>query len=121
MIPVRLQLSRAKGFNLQQGSMLRNGLSAVNVARPSLWGNPFVVGKDGTRAECVQLFKYMISGNVALSTKASVDSQKAFLNHAHAHWKDLRGKNIACWCPGHAECHADVLLVLANKPVKEPA
>ena len=41
--PVRLRLSRAKGFNLQDHSLATNGLSAVNVARPSKWGNPFVL------------------------------------------------------------------------------
>jgi hypothetical protein len=28
---------------------------------------------------------------------------------------DLRGKNLACWCPLDAPCHADVLLELANR------
>ncbi len=31
--PVRLRLSRAKGFNLQAHSLATNGLEAVNVAR----------------------------------------------------------------------------------------
>lgn len=38
--PIRLQLSRRKGFNLQAASRAANGLDAVNVARPSKWGNP---------------------------------------------------------------------------------
>lgn len=29
----------------------------------------------------------------------------------------LRGKNLACWCPIGAPCHADVLLELANAPI----
>lgn len=29
---------------------------------------------------------------------------------------DLRGKNLACWCPLDQPCHADVLLELANAP-----
>jgi hypothetical protein len=28
---------------------------------------------------------------------------------------ELRGKNLACWCPLDQPCHADVLLELANK------
>lgn len=39
--PVRLQLSRRKGFDLQAVSRAANGLPAVNVARPAKWGNPF--------------------------------------------------------------------------------
>lgn len=113
--PQRLQLSRAKGFDLQAASMLRNGLPAVNVARPGPWGNPFVVGQDGTRVECVRLFKLLLGGYIALTTKATVDAQQDFLRHAAANRKSLTGKNLACWCPKHEECHADVLIVLANR------
>ncbi len=28
---------------------------------------------------------------------------------------ELRGKDLACWCPIGAPCHADVLLELANQ------
>mgnify|MGYP001581696887 CR=1 FL=1 len=41
--PVRLRLSRRPKFNLQKHSRSINGLPAVNVARPSKWGNPFVI------------------------------------------------------------------------------
>jgi hypothetical protein len=46
--PVRLQLSRRAGFVLQTESRATNGLPAVNVARPTKWGNPF----DFRRSEC---------------------------------------------------------------------
>jgi hypothetical protein len=36
--PVRMQLSRAKGFNLQAASMATNGLPAINIARPGHLG-----------------------------------------------------------------------------------
>lgn len=42
--PVRLQLSRRKGFNLQALSLATNGLPAVSVAKPSKWGNPCRIG-----------------------------------------------------------------------------
>jgi hypothetical protein len=29
--------------------------------------------------------------------------------------KELRGKNLGCYCPPEAECHADVLLDVANE------
>lgn len=29
--------------------------------------------------------------------------------------RELRGKNLACWCPLDQPCHADVLLALANR------
>jgi hypothetical protein len=28
---------------------------------------------------------------------------------------ELRGKNLACWCPLDQPCHADVLLELVNR------
>jgi hypothetical protein len=39
--PVRLQLSRRKGFDLQALSHEINGLDAIVVSRPGKWGNPF--------------------------------------------------------------------------------
>jgi hypothetical protein len=50
-MPVRMRLSRAKGFNLQAASLALNGLPAVNVARPSKWGNPFVCHHPGSPLE----------------------------------------------------------------------
>lgn len=125
IVPRRLQLSRAKGFSLQARSLACNALPAINVARPSLWGNPFIVGEDGTRAECVHKFRMLLGGMVCMSCKAPVAAQREFITHAGTHWKSLRGKNLACWCPATALCHADVLLELANAPApprtKEPA
>ena len=42
--PVRLRLSRASGFDLQAASHAVNRLPAVNVARPTKWGNIYRVG-----------------------------------------------------------------------------
>jgi hypothetical protein len=28
--------------------------------------------------------------------------------------RELKGKNLACWCPLDGPCHADVLLRVAN-------
>ena len=33
---------------------------------------------------------------------------------------ELRGKNLACWCPLDGPCHADILLKIANSPSKSP-
>jgi hypothetical protein len=121
MIPQRIQLSRARGFNLQQASKDLNGLYAVNVARPGPWGNPFIVGQDGTRAECVRLFKVLLSGYIAMTTKATVAAQTEFLNHAASNLESLKGKNLACWCIASSECHADWILTIANTPVRKKA
>ena len=105
MKPVRLQLSRQRGFNLQALSKATNGLEAVNVARPSKWGNPYRVGECGcngipyTARVAVELFKHY---TVAADELAELAKQ------------ELRGKNLACWCKPGQPCHADTLLKLAN-------
>lgn len=116
--PVRLQLSRRRGLNLQALSLATNGLPAVNVARLGKWGNPFKVGDpfnvvsgDGcftrrspmTAAEAVDKFRRLECGPTRSANIA----------------RELRLKNLACWCaPGDA-CHADVLLALSAAPVCE--
>ncbi|WP_265518929.1 DUF4326 domain-containing protein [Nitratireductor luteus] len=107
--PVRLRLSRRKGFDLQTHSRSVNGLPAINVARPSKWGNPYQAGKDGQgdRAYLVDLFRAYLNR-----------PEQTSLVDAIRH--ELRGKNLACWCPCDGKpCHADVLLALANDPERE--
>ncbi len=38
----------------------------VYVGRPSKWGNPFVIGKDGNRAEVIKLYEQWLYENEAL-------------------------------------------------------
>lgn len=114
--PVRMRLSRAKGFNLQESSLKLNGLPAVNIARPGPLGNPFVVGEDGTRAQCVHLFRFLLAGNIAISTRATPESQRLVLTYIAENLKSLRNRNLACWCPlDGCDCHGDPLLELFNR------
>lgn len=106
--PLRLRLSRRRGFSLQAESRAANGLPALVVARPSRWGNPFRVGdpRPGGKGaplaltECVYLFRRRWQAMPTPLRDASL--------------APLRGKNLACWCPLDAPCHADILLALAN-------
>lgn len=68
----------------------------VSVRRPSKWGNPFVVGIDGTKAECVA------------KHKAWILTQPDLLNDLH----ELKGKHLIC-CQSKP-CHKDTLAMLAN-------
>lgn len=114
--PVRLQLSRRKGFDLQTASRAINGLPAVNCARPGKLGNPFVVGRDGTRAYCVKLYRMLMSGLICLTCEASIEEQRAARDYFLKNRRRLRGKNMGCWCHGDP-CHVDTQLELANAPV----
>jgi len=71
---------------------------AVYIGRPSIWGNPFVIGKDGTRREVIEKYRKYVMANKQLSDK---------IKH------DLSGKDLVCWC-SPKPCHGDVLLELAN-------
>lgn len=113
--PVRLQLSRKKGFDLQALSRETNGLPAASVARPSLWGNHFRVGlvACGCRSagECSHnTFNRETSAEAVCDFRAIQRSQKRIAQIRDA----LRGKNLACWCKPGEHCHADVLLEIAN-------
>jgi hypothetical protein len=107
----RIRLSRARGWRLPE--------NATVVARPTKWGNPFIVGTDGTRAECVGLYTVLVgAGMQCLTSKATLKSQHDALR-AIAMLHELKGRDLACWCDLHGPCHADVLLILANYPVAE--
>lgn len=109
--PYRVQLRRTKGW--------RKPDNTVVVARPSRWGNPFML--DHYRAD------YPEASEHHLRYMATSD----FRGYMEGKWdrpleddeqvpdvEPLRGKNLACWCPLDSPCHADVLLELANREVE---
>lgn len=71
---------------------------AVYIGRPSPWGNPFAIGKDGTRAEVIDKYRRWLKGQPKL-----IDAAR----------RELAGKYLVCFC-WPAPCHGDVLLGLAN-------
>ena len=110
-MPERIQLRRAKGWRMPPNT--------VKVDRTTKWGNPCVVGKHGTRAECVEWHRLALHGAVVLGMKNAdgtwlSDSLTAYAKMAKRELRHLRGKNLACWCKPGDPCHADVLLSLAN-------
>jgi len=106
--PVRLQLSRRKGFDLQKLSRKTNSLEAAVVARPTKWGSPFPLRKESDRARMIAKYRSYLRAHPALRAAAR---------------KELAGKNLACWCASDLACHAGVLLKIANarKASKERA
>lgn len=69
----------------------------VYIGRPSLWGNPFEIGKDGTREEVIEKYRDSIDNNMRLLIKST-----------------LQGKVLGCWCAPKG-CHGDILLEIANE------
>lgn len=134
--PERIQLRRTKGW--------RKPDNTVVVARPSRWGNwcvvttpfeqyqgystdkttPVIVATDkrGHRtgphwagftdkreavAFAVELYRRALEATYVMPDGPL--NREFYLG-------ELRGKNLACWCPLDQPCHADVLLDLANRP-----
>ena len=79
--------------------------TAVYIGRPSPWGNPFAVGKDGTREEVIARYIGHLQQNPELVDRIRVE---------------LAGKDLVCWC-APAACHGDILLgIAAGGPVPDP-
>lgn len=69
---------------------------AVYIGRGSPYGNPYVIGKDGTRSEVIQKFRDHL-----FSLLDDVEIQEELLQ--------LDGKDLVCFCKP-APCHGDVLI-----------
>jgi hypothetical protein len=96
--PKRIQLSRKKGWRMPPNT--------VNVSRPSRYGNPFRVGLEvATAKEACREYLVFLAGG----------SKYNHLRDRVGDVRNLKGKNLACWCKIGAPCHGDLLLELANK------
>jgi hypothetical protein len=73
----------------------------VVVSRPSRWGNPFKLGVDGDRAQCVARYEAALRAGDLGFTVSDVR-------------RELAGRDLCCWCAPGLECHGDVLLRIAN-------
>lgn len=73
------------------------------VDRRTRYGNPFVIGSDGSRGEVIAKYREWVL--------SSEDDEAQWIRD---NMYDLRGKTLACWCAPLA-CHADVLTQLANE------
>ena len=95
----RVQRKRAKGFRLPPNT--------VSVTRPGIFGNPFRVTPERTAEQSVAMFRaWLLNGENGIAEhRAEVLSRL----------DELRGKNLACYCPPDQPCHADVLLEIANR------
>lgn len=115
-MPKRIQMSRQHPWRAENPD-------AVIVARPSKWGNPFAVVKDGhywgvkppgyanTEQSSRRIHKID-----ALAVAVSYYRCDAVFHVAEIR-AELAGKDLACWCPLDQPCHADVLLEIANAEV----
>lgn len=69
----------------------------VYIGRPGIWGNPYEIGKDGTREEVIAKYEAHLLSSPELMARLP----------------ELRGKVLGCWCAPQA-CHGDVLAKYAD-------
>ena len=94
-MPKRIQMTRQRPWR-------KDHPDAVIVARPTKWGNPYQGdGSDPDRAMLARLFREYMERPENAAKRAEAMTE-------------LRGKDLACWCPLDQPCHADVLLEIAN-------
>lgn len=93
MKPKRIQIKRVKGWRLPKNTVV--------VARGPgrKWGNPFKVSRYCSNEMAVQSYRDWLHARTAFQWEIK---------------RELKGKNLACFCPLSKPCHADVMLEVAN-------
>jgi hypothetical protein len=76
----------------------KKSLYDTYIGRGSKWGNPFVIGKDGTREDVINKYRDWIQTQPQLLRALP----------------ELKGKVLGCWCSPRA-CHGDVLVEMIAK------
>lgn len=73
----------------------------IGRGKGSVWGNPFIIGRDGTRAEVIEKYAAWLRKQPQLVARLP----------------ELRGKVLGCHCKPDP-CHGDVLAAWANQGQK---
>lgn len=104
-MPKRIQRKRTKGWKMPPNT--------VSVTRPGPWGNPRRVGmyQGYGREDAVADFRRWLERDFACRSWEGVYGPPPTKQRIR---KELRGKNLACFCPLNQPCHADILLEIAN-------
>jgi len=106
MQPQRIQLHRTKGWRMPPNT--------IKIDRTTQWGNPFKIGSTQP---------HPLTGRpvIVADLATSLSLHRDYLLRgkgreiAKAAARELRGKNLACWCKYSTPCHGDLLLKVANK------
>ena len=81
-------MGKLKVVNINTGAEF-----TVYIGRGSKWGNPFIIGVDGTRKEVIAKYrKYLLENKELLADIMSLD-----------------GETLGCYCKPKA-CHGDIII-----------
>mgnify|MGYP001558162244 CR=1 FL=1 len=73
----------------------------IYIGRPNYFGNPFVIGIDGTRKTVIKLYKEWFYKEIKIN---SIFKTKIL---------ELKGKILGCYC-SPKECHGDIITEYLN-------
>lgn len=120
-MPKRIQRKRTKGWRMPK--------NAVYVGRGSKFGNPFTFSEQelGARKSAIRAYRCLfeqkprlLRHQILTILRGNNGRGEAAVDRMRQSLPELRGKDLACWCPlvdkdgKPVPCHADVLLELAN-------
>ena len=129
----RVQRERTKGWKMPENT--------VYVGRPSKWGNPFKIVADTIyinvfHRRSYDKWTFLCDGKnidyvvwlyslLFRNDEQWLNYESLFKNHLDfKYWQnhfskldisELKGKNLACFCPQNLACHVDILLEIANQ------
>jgi uncharacterized protein DUF4326 len=99
MTPQRIQRKRTKGW--KQPPLTKY------LGRGTAHGNEYVIGKDGTRDECLQLFRGRLEAMIQFY------GARTFVQH---YLEPLAPyENLSCFCPLDVPCHVDIWIEYMNR------
>lgn len=125
-MPKRVQRQRTRGWRLPANTRI--------VDRTTAYGNPWIVRKrldnEPTGTQKAR-WRYDVdnadNGHHERSCTTQEEAHALAVRlyqeltlphrteHEHLDLTPLRGLNLACWCPPHLDCHADILIREANQ------
>jgi hypothetical protein len=123
---------------MQDVSRAANGLSAIYVGRPTIFGNPWMAGRPSfVASEPNAYLPDRLPHGEILTPADTVDRYRSWLANSISPdmigalapgWRGdllaalprLAGHNLFCWCQPGADCHADVLLEMVARAGRRP-
>lgn len=88
--------------------------NTVSVARPGPFSNPFVVRPDLPPGTALPKLRTSVrtAADACSAFRIYLDHRPALVLRAR---RELRGRNVGCWCELGADCHGDIWLEVANR------
>ena len=76
---------------------IRDGTHDVRIDRGTCWGNPYVIGRDGSRAQVIEKYRRRLWARVRANRELAIEKLS-----------ELHGKRLGCWCAPR-QCHGHIL------------